>query len=273
MFWFAGLLGMGLESRRLRRWLSAVATASLRASNKNSDVVAEPASYGASFNPFPALVIGVTGAAMSAHFQTYLFQVRVPPVRIRKCALTLRIGPNPCTLGLLPHWVCLFALLNVLLCLAQPTAFYSSLAATFGSSCWLLPYMRRSDFHPERRGNHIRCYASGLRWWAILLSSIAKTTDDMLCRRNDVPQCCCCDHVFRILLDGAGGRLQGLAEIQNSLRCILPSVRVGWCCFLYMLLRINLLLSSMGVNLSVLLILFLYHTHHSPILPLLAFTF
>jgi len=77
MFWFAGLVGMGLESLRLRRWLSAMATASLIASNRNSDVVTEPASYGASFNPFPALVIGVTGAAMSAHAQTYLFQVQI----------------------------------------------------------------------------------------------------------------------------------------------------------------------------------------------------
>ncbi|KAH9062182.1 hypothetical protein EDB87DRAFT_1559375 [Lactarius vividus] len=77
MFWFAGLIGMGLESRRLRRWLAAVSTASFMASNRNSDAVAEPASYGASFNPFPALVIGVTGAAMSAHFQRYLFQVQI----------------------------------------------------------------------------------------------------------------------------------------------------------------------------------------------------
>lgn len=75
MFWFAGLVGIGLESRRLRRWFAAVSTASLRASSRNSDAVAEPTSYGGSFNPFPALVIGVTGAAMSAHFQTYLFQV------------------------------------------------------------------------------------------------------------------------------------------------------------------------------------------------------
>lgn len=79
MFWFAGLIGMGLESRRLRRWLAAVATASLITSNKNSEAIAEPASYGASFNPFPALVIGVTGAAMSAHHQTYLFQVGEHP--------------------------------------------------------------------------------------------------------------------------------------------------------------------------------------------------
>jgi hypothetical protein len=79
MFWFAGLVGMGLESRRLRCWLAALATASLDASRRNSGGVAEPASYAGSFNPFPALVIGVTGAAMSAHFQTYLFQVSAPP--------------------------------------------------------------------------------------------------------------------------------------------------------------------------------------------------
>ncbi|KAK7061601.1 hypothetical protein R3P38DRAFT_2830402 [Favolaschia claudopus] len=29
------------------------------------------------FNPFPALVIGVTGSVMAAHFQTYLFQVQI----------------------------------------------------------------------------------------------------------------------------------------------------------------------------------------------------
>ncbi|KAI0265166.1 hypothetical protein BC834DRAFT_843769 [Gloeopeniophorella convolvens] len=77
MFWFAGLVGMGLESRILRRWLAAVSTASLKIANRNSEAVAEPASYGGSFNPFPALVIGVTGAAMSAHYQEYLFQVQI----------------------------------------------------------------------------------------------------------------------------------------------------------------------------------------------------
>ncbi|KAI0068920.1 hypothetical protein BV25DRAFT_63309 [Artomyces pyxidatus] len=77
MFWFAGLVGMGLESRRLRRWLAAVSTASMKSANEDSEIVAEPASYGGSFNPFPALVIGVTGAAMSAHAQTYLFQVQI----------------------------------------------------------------------------------------------------------------------------------------------------------------------------------------------------
>jgi Protein of unknown function (Ytp1) len=72
MFWFAGLVGMGLESRRLRRWLAAI---SITSSKSPSGGAAELTGYGGGFNPFPALVIGVTGVAMSAHFQTYLFQV------------------------------------------------------------------------------------------------------------------------------------------------------------------------------------------------------
>jgi hypothetical protein len=72
MFWFAGLVGMGLESRRLRRWLAAISITSLKSPSVGA---AELTGYSGGFNPFPALVIGVTGAAMSAHFQTYLFQV------------------------------------------------------------------------------------------------------------------------------------------------------------------------------------------------------
>lgn len=40
----------------------------------HQEAVEEPPSYRASFNPFPALVIGVTGSAMAAHAQVYLFQ-------------------------------------------------------------------------------------------------------------------------------------------------------------------------------------------------------
>lgn len=72
MFWFAGLVGMGIESRRVRRWLAAPAAAAVGPAKAS-----EPPSYRGSFNPFPALVIGVTGAAMSAHAQTYLFQVQI----------------------------------------------------------------------------------------------------------------------------------------------------------------------------------------------------
>ena len=76
MFWFAGLVGMGIESKRIRRWLAAGSTAALKAKH-GSEAVAEPPSYQGSFNPFPALCIGITGAAMSAHAQTYVFQVQI----------------------------------------------------------------------------------------------------------------------------------------------------------------------------------------------------
>ncbi|KAJ7086752.1 hypothetical protein C8R44DRAFT_820961 [Mycena epipterygia] len=70
MFWFAGLVGMAVESKTIRKWLAALAV-------DTSETVAEPVTYTSSFNPFPALVIGVTGSVMAAHFQTYLFQVQI----------------------------------------------------------------------------------------------------------------------------------------------------------------------------------------------------
>lgn len=76
MFWFAGLIGMGIESKALRKWLAAPASA-LVAPSPNGEGPKPPASYRASFNPFPALVIGVTGLAMAAHAQVYLFQVQI----------------------------------------------------------------------------------------------------------------------------------------------------------------------------------------------------
>jgi hypothetical protein len=154
MFWFAGLVGMGLESRRLRRWLAAMATASLNPSRRNSDGVAEPASYAGSFNPFPALVIGVTGAAMSAHFQTYLFQVSLPHfptwglnVILVVCANAVRTGPNTCPLGLLSHWVCRLAMSNLFLRLARPAPLCPSLSSSVRSPGKFPPGVRRSHLH------------------------------------------------------------------------------------------------------------------------------
>jgi hypothetical protein len=74
MFFFCGFLGMAIESRRVRRWLAAGTVAGQGVS---SGAITEPASYRSSFNPFPSLVIGITGAAMSAHHQEYVFQVKV----------------------------------------------------------------------------------------------------------------------------------------------------------------------------------------------------
>ncbi|KAL7422561.1 hypothetical protein Q5752_003209 [Cryptotrichosporon argae] len=67
MFWFAGATGVLLESTRIRRALAAVFAAR----------APQPPTYAASFNPFPALVIAVTGLAMAAHHQDYEFQVSI----------------------------------------------------------------------------------------------------------------------------------------------------------------------------------------------------
>ncbi|KAG9124168.1 hypothetical protein FRC07_012593 [Ceratobasidium sp. 392] len=75
MFWFAGLVGMALESHTFRRLLAN--TSLITNPRARGQPVAEPPSYTGSFNPFPALVIGITGAAMSAHHQNYVFQVQV----------------------------------------------------------------------------------------------------------------------------------------------------------------------------------------------------
>ncbi|GAA5925624.1 Tvs1p [Sporobolomyces koalae] len=74
MFWAAGALGMLLESRTVRAWL---ATPAMQASSQDPARIPPPASASFSFNPFPALVIGVTGIAMSAHHQAYQFQVEI----------------------------------------------------------------------------------------------------------------------------------------------------------------------------------------------------
>ncbi|KAJ9474435.1 putative membrane protein [Pseudozyma hubeiensis] len=102
MFWFAGLSGMLLETKWIRDMLSFpiahnhVAAVPLRearrryrrTANARHDGVdadlelvveaqTQPASYSASFNPFPALVIGVTGVAMAAHHQDYQYEVDI----------------------------------------------------------------------------------------------------------------------------------------------------------------------------------------------------
>ncbi|KAG9005963.1 hypothetical protein FRB94_001091 [Tulasnella sp. JGI-2019a] len=61
MYFFAGCLGVALELG----WLSR------RRAKKRSHV------YKPSYNPFAALCIGITGIAMAAHHQTYVFQVQI----------------------------------------------------------------------------------------------------------------------------------------------------------------------------------------------------
>ncbi|KAM0791382.1 hypothetical protein ACM66B_005847 [Microbotryomycetes sp. NB124-2] len=74
MFWFAGMLGMMLESKTVRQCLQAPIYA---VSSVDRARIAQPASAASSFNPFPSIIIGTTGIAMSAHAQLFKFQVDV----------------------------------------------------------------------------------------------------------------------------------------------------------------------------------------------------
>jgi hypothetical protein len=72
MFAFGGLAGCLLESVRVRKLLGSVIS-----TNGGNGRVREPPTYAFSFNPFPALVIAITGLAMAAHHQDYVFQVKI----------------------------------------------------------------------------------------------------------------------------------------------------------------------------------------------------
>lgn len=87
MFWFVGLVGMGLESVTVRSLIARVvvqahpSVAPAPGARADADEAlahaTPPPSYAYSFNPFPALVIGVTGVAMAAHHQDYVYEVQV----------------------------------------------------------------------------------------------------------------------------------------------------------------------------------------------------
>ena len=83
MFWFVGLIGMGLEMNSLRTLLGypiAKLHPAAAQATQEADVVSvqrPPPSYTGSFNPFPALVIGVTGIAMATHHQDYVYEVQI----------------------------------------------------------------------------------------------------------------------------------------------------------------------------------------------------
>jgi hypothetical protein len=90
MFWFAGIIGMILETKSLKNLLAlpvSLKQSSISARDSTTadeatceeaiSLPARPPSYNFSFNPFPALVIGVTGVAMAAHHQDYVYEVSI----------------------------------------------------------------------------------------------------------------------------------------------------------------------------------------------------
>jgi hypothetical protein len=171
MFWFAGLVGMGIESKRVRKWLAAsIFNSVANVTNVPQDTITEPPSYSASLNPFPALVIGVTGAAMAAHFQTYLFQVRHLSRTVyfdtKLCSRqsSISIGANSRCMGKFAGRILCLAVSHLFLPLARPSTFNPSVSPTHRSAWQLFPGMWRFSFYLFHRRNHSCCNAPRTRW-------------------------------------------------------------------------------------------------------------
>lgn len=87
IFWFAGIMGMILETKIFKNLLALPVALKQSDINgrDNSEITCEeavalpakPPSYNFSFNPFSALVIGITGVAMAAHHQDYIYEVSI----------------------------------------------------------------------------------------------------------------------------------------------------------------------------------------------------
>jgi hypothetical protein len=109
MFWFGGMSGMGLESRVIRRLLASSAVR-----GKIGKTVKEPKSYSFSFNPFPALVIGIVSDQHST-CSDVLTTSSIARDRHVCSQARLRVPSNHSrTLGLLSRWLLAFPTLDLL---------------------------------------------------------------------------------------------------------------------------------------------------------------
>lgn len=82
MFWGGGLVGLAVENPTVRHWLLGEGASEETTEEKvlaptKGDRIPEIRSRRTVSNPLPAVVIGITGIAMSAHHQTYLFQIQI----------------------------------------------------------------------------------------------------------------------------------------------------------------------------------------------------
>ncbi|KAH8925998.1 hypothetical protein BT69DRAFT_1331679 [Atractiella rhizophila] len=75
MMCYMGLLGLLLESKRIKNWLSLASVS--RLNHRSLSEVQKPITYGYSFNPIPAVTIFLVGAAMGSHHQTYQFSTDI----------------------------------------------------------------------------------------------------------------------------------------------------------------------------------------------------
>jgi len=156
---------MGVESKRIRDWLASATFTSVTSHRVEPDTTAEPPTYIASFNPFPALVIGVTGAAMAAHAQTYLFQVSLfcylLPSLVNR--FFCEQGSDPSTLGKPACRLFSATVFHVLLFMAWSATVNPTFTSTNGSPWQFIFGVRRFGIYVIHRGSHNCCHASWSR--------------------------------------------------------------------------------------------------------------
>lgn len=221
MFWFAGLIGMGVESRMARKWLASSST-SCNVSQMSRDALEEPPSYRASFNPFPALVIGVTGSAMAAHAQVYLFQASFVDFVRNLCSDTKQqVQIHSLWGNLLVAFSVLRCLTYFFLWLGPPKSMLPSRPPTealgsFFLACGGLVFMFSTEevtLAAMRRGRD--------GWFTILhLSHAINRVLIVFPRCDDVLECRCCYYLFYFLLGLLHSRIQGMVEIAHG--CCTP---------------------------------------------------
>lgn len=146
---------MLLESKRVR---SALSTPVVAASGLEASRISPPASYSASFNPFPAIIVGTTGIAMSAHAQTFAFQGKSSRNLLRDRALTLRTcSGRSRPLGSSPRRLRCIPLPHLLLRLAPATSLNPPISSSDRGTRVADAYLWWSRLHAEHRTSHIRC--------------------------------------------------------------------------------------------------------------------
>jgi len=156
---------MGIESKPIRRLLASSVFSSLQKAGSGQGPVEEPPSYSGSFNPFPALVIGVTGAAMAAHFQPYLFGVRL--FSQGNNMLTIGQGANSLTMGKFTCCFLCIKMFHLFLSLARTTTVRSPIPSAHRSVGKLLLGLWWPSFHVLDGGSDNCRNASRSRWYVV----------------------------------------------------------------------------------------------------------
>lgn len=165
MYFFGGAIGIALELGWLTKGGKNKEVKKRWHEERGEEMDVQP--YRSSYNPFAALCIGVTGIAMAAHHQTYLFQVRLLlNLLYFEASFLMRnfsIGSNSRPVGNITRSVHRRSMLDLLLPLAQSPTIDDSISTSHRSVGELLAHCRRVSVHQQHGTNRILGYEDRTR--------------------------------------------------------------------------------------------------------------